>query len=213
MAEAYLDALLLELEGVDSDDDIQDDGHHQDVPPGAVERAEDTGAGPLPADGEGGEPPPGPGQAGGAGSPVHRSPIIGKYISSSSARRKVIKLSHCNFCQQEHTRESLGLHLQQSDRCKTLYMRKLHVKKIDAVLCSVFECLFCPDRAPKLYNHLEANDQCKNQYLTKFDVTNSREAVDKVQKLKRTGYKSRRSLARSIENVKAKKGRFEEKKI
>ena len=211
MAEAYLDALLLELDRSTDDDR----GEAQDDP-----TVEDNDVGSQPAGGEGGEQPPAgivplapdPGQAVDAGSPVHRSPIIGKYITSSSARRKVLKISHCNFCQQEHTRESLELHLQQSDRCKTLYLRKLHLKTIDAILCSLFECLFCPDRAPKLFNHLEANNQCKLQYLAKFNVLSSREACDKVQKLKRTGFKSRRSLSRSIENVKAKKSRFEEKK-
>ena len=202
--EAYLDALLIELENVTGDDD-HDMGPHDT----AVEPVDDGGE---ILQGEVAPLAPDPVQAENAVSPVHRSPVVGKYITSSSARRKVIKLNHCNFCQQEHNRESLGRHLEQSDRCKTLYMRKLHVRTIDAVLCSLFECLFCPDRAPKLINHLEAKIQCKTQYLIKFQVSSSKEAVDKVYKLKKTGFKSRRSLARSIENVKAKKSRFEEKK-
>ena len=205
MAEANLDALLMELE---NDSDNGNEHEKESVVQGSV-------AGSQPAGGDGGEfvpLAPDPGPAVDVGSPVHRSPIIGKYITSSSARRKILKLSHCNFCQQDHNRESLGLHLQQSDRCKTLYMRKLHVKTIDAVLCLIFECLYCQDRVPKLFNHLEANDQCKMQYLIKFNVNSSREAVNRVMQLKRTGYKSRRSLSRSFENAKAKKSRLEEKK-
>ena len=205
MAEANLDALLMELEN-----DSNNGNEHEKETTVQASVAESQ-----PAGGDGGEfvpLAPDPGPAVDAGSPAHRSPIIGKYITSSSARRKILKLSHCNFCQQDHNRESLGLHLQQSDRCKTLYMRKLHVKTIDAVLCLIFECLYCQDRAPKLFNHLEANDQCKMQYLIKFNVNSSREAVNRVLQLKRTGYKSRRSLSRSIENAKAKKSRLEEKK-
>ena len=204
MAEAYLNALLVELESVTGDDD-----HGDRLRDTAVEPEEDAGE-ILPVE----IVPfaPDPVQAENAGSPVHRSPVVGKYITSSSARRRVLKISHCNFCQQEHNRESLGRHLQQSDHCKTLYLRKLHVRSEDAILCSLFECLFCTDRAPKLFNHLEANNQCKMQYLVKFEVNSSKEAVEKVYKLKKTGFKSRRSLARSIENVKAKKSRFEEKK-
>ena len=204
MAEACLDALLVELENeVPESPGLQEDvdivihpGDHEEVPQAVI----------LPI-------PPDPGQqAPDPRSPVHRSPIIGKYISSSSARRRVLKSTNCNFCNQDHDRGSLSVHLEQSERCRILYLRKLHLKSIDAVLCQLFECLFCEDKAPKLYLHLESKEFCRLQYLTKFDVTSSREAVEKVTKLKRTGYKSRRSLSRAIENENSKKKRFEELK-
>ena len=197
-------------------------GHFRGEVPGVGQDAADTGEGP----GGGhfrGEVPGGGQDAADIGantevneeesqnlvSPVHRSPVVAKYITSSSARRRAIKTSHCNFCNKDHDRGTLAHHLQESERCFTLYSRKLHVKTVDAVCCILFECLFCEGRAPKLFYHLEANEQCRAQYLQKFDANCSREAVDKVQKLKRSGFKSRRSLARADENKKGKKRKLE----
>ena len=147
MAEANLDALLFELDNEDESEGL--DPNRQAAYPGdlledvEVEVADHTG------DREGEIPPlpPDPGHAAAEPrSPVHRSPIIGKYISSSSARRKALKSTNCNFCNQDHDRGSLSHHLEQNERCKILYFRKLHVKNIDAVLCQLFECLFCQDK-------------------------------------------------------------------
>ena len=121
-------------------------------------------------------------------------------------------MTHCNYCGTDHDRRSLGLHLNQSERCFTLYSRRLHVKSVDAVLCILFDCLFCEDRVHKLFLHLESKEECRNQYLAKFGVINSRAAVDKVIKLKRSGYKSRRSLSRAVENEHAKRRKHDEMK-
>lgn len=205
MAEAYLDALLVELDNEEGGGvplSPADHNHQEDDEDHPGEREAELPHVVIPPD---------PGQATAeARSPVQRSPIIGKYISSSSARRRALKSTNCNFCNQEHDRGSLSVHLEQSERCRTLYFRKLHVKSVDGVLCQMYECLYCPDKAPKLFHHLESKELCRLQYLRKFDVTSSREAVEKVTKLKRTGYKSRRSLSRAIENEKSKKRRFEE---
>ena len=157
-------------------------------------------------------------QAGGLGpvvevvSPVRQSPILAKYLSSSSARRRIQKVAHCNYCNSDNDRASLGLHLQQNERCMTLYSRRLHVKTVDAVLCLLFECLYCEDRVPRLFNHLEHSEDCRLQYMRKFNVDSSRAAVDKVHQLKRSSYKSRRSLSRAVENENAKKRKVNEMK-
>ena len=228
MGDKYLDALILELNNGDSDEDTTTGGVHdaaaiEEVPGGehdAADTGEVTGGGHIRGE------VPGVGQdAADVGanielneeedesqnlvSPVHRSPVVAKYITSSSARRRAIKTSHCNFCNKDHDRGTLALHLQESERCFTLYSRKHHVKTVDAVCCILFECLFCEGKAPKLFYHLEANHQCREQYLQKFDANCSREVVDKVQKLKRSGFKSRRALARVDENKKGKKRKIE----
>ena len=199
MGDANLDALIMEL-----DRDVQG----EDPEPAAV-----------PTD-----PGPGPGH------PVNQiheqvdnqpvlpqqplgtrgSPLIAKYISSSSAKRRAIKAENCCFCHQDHDRETMEVHLEQNERCQILYSRKFHVKTVDAILCRLYECLFCSSRAPKLFAHLESNEECRNKYLEKFDVESSRQAVDKVIKLRRTGYKSRRSLSRAVENVSAKKKKIKD---
>ena len=202
MAESNLDALIAEL-NTPMDDDPDGVPHVTSPVLGVdVTRAHH-------------EPPdPGPGFSQGqqqvtARSPVQMSPIIGKYISSSSAKRRAIKTNNCCFCHHDVNRDSMAEHLHQNDRCRTLYERKLHVKTADAVLCRLYECLFCSDRAPKLFIHLEKKADCKNKYLDKFNVASSREAVDLVMKLRRTAFKSRRSLSRAIENEKAKKQKFD----
>ena len=194
MGERYLDALIAELEEpghVEHDPGPQ--LHHQEL------GDEDNQS--IPGD---------PAPVGAVVSPVRQSPILAKYVSSSSARRRIQKVAHCNYCNAHHDRASLGLHLQQSERCLTLYSRRLHVKSHEAVLCLLFECLFCTDRVPKLFIHLEHSEDCRLQYMGKFNVDNSRAAVDKVIKLKRTGYKSRRSLSRAVENERSKKRKLNE---
>ena len=143
-------------------------------------------------------------------SPVSRSPLVAKYISSSSAKRRAVKAKNCCFCHEDHNRDSMEVHLRQNERCMILYSRKLHVKTVDAILCRLYECLYCSARASKLFAHLEANEDCRNKYFDKFAVNSSRQAVDKVLNLRRTGYKSRRSLSRAVENVSAKKKKVSE---
>ena len=206
MTEACLDALIRELSS-DTSNESQDPADVQEIASpqenvGSQSEADDVPLVDLP------QLPPDPGPV--PGSPVQRSPIIAKYISSSSARRRILKPTNCKFCNQEHDRESLGLHLEQNERCKILYSRQLHVKSVDAILCVNFECLYCEDRAPRLFHHLEGKEECKQKYLRKFDASSSREAVDKVLKLKRTGFKSRRSLSRAIENQTAKRRRLDQ---
>lgn len=207
MAEANLDALLLELDASDSEPDgappdpgvdgVPPDPDVEGVPP-------DPGQNVLPPD-PGPDRGPGQQQQQAPASPVQMSPIIGKYISSSSAKRRAIKTNNCCFCPLDIDRDSMAEHLRRNDRCRTLYQRKLHVKTTDAVLCRLYECIYCADKAPKLFIHLEQKEECRVKYLDKFNVLSSRQAVDQVMKLRRTGYKSRRSLSRAIENEKAKK--------
>ena len=201
MAESCLDALIRELESGDESQGNQDTADDND-PPENDESQSEGDIVPHPPD-------PGHGVIGGRVR-VQTSPIIAKYISSSSARRRIQKPTHCNFCNQDHDRGSLSLHLELNERCKILYFRKLHVKSVDAILCTQFECLFCPDRAPRLVKHLEGKEECKLKYLQKFNVISSREAVEKVMQLKRTGFKSRRSLSRAMENEKAKRRRCDQ---
>ena len=198
MGDANIDALLLELNR---------DVHGEDPEPAAVP----TDPGPglevpvIQIHEQVDNQPVLPQQPLGTTSPVSRSPLVAKYISSSSAKRRAIKAENCCFCHQDHDRETMEVHLEQNERCRILYSRKFHVKTVDAILSRLYECLFCSSRAPKLFVHLESNEECRNKYLEKFNVESSRQAVDKVIKLRRTGYKSRRSLSRAVENVSAKK--------
>ena len=206
MGEANLDALLLELERDVQDEDLEpaivpvDTGPEVEAPVVLVPEHVDN------------QPvlPPDPGRSPGPRSPVNRLTLLAKYVSSSSAKRRALKSENCCFCNEDHDRHSMEEHLHRSENCLILYCRKLGVKTVDAILCRLYECLFCPARASKLFAHLEAegNEECRNKYLDKFSVESSRQAVDKVIKIRKTGYKSRRSLSRSLENVAAKKKRL-----
>ena len=96
MAEANLDALIRELESDASDS--QEDTEMV----GSQSEGDDIPLIDIPM-----QLPPDPGQQV-PGSPL-KSPLIAKYISSSSARRRILKATDCNFCHQEHDRGPPGV--------------------------------------------------------------------------------------------------------
>ena len=95
--------------------------------------------------------------------------------SSSFIRRLQIKQNHCLFCHHEVNRTNFENHLRVSDRCLSLYKRKLHVRSIDSILVKTFYCLFCDIKSSsKFQHHLEQNPGCLECYLDKFQVDTMR---------------------------------------
>lgn len=97
-----------------------------------------------------------------------------KYISSSSAKRRILKNSNCLFCNREVEKIDLENHLNGSSTCQTLYFRKLHVKTVSSVLCLLYSCLYCDENFSKLFYHLEASEHCKQLYCQRFGLNSSR---------------------------------------
>lgn len=95
--------------------------------------------------------------------------------SSSAARRLQLKSTHCLFCNQNTSRETLENHLRGSERCFSLYKRKLHVRSIDSILVHSFYCLFCDTKSKsKFMYHLEQSPRCLEGYRNKFSVDSMR---------------------------------------
>lgn len=101
---------------------------------------------------------------------------VGLYRQSSSAvQRLQLKPDHCLFCNTNLNRSNLENHLRGSDRCLSLYKRKLNVRSIDSILIHSFYCLFCDVTSnSKFQNHLEQSPNCMENYFNKFQVDSMR---------------------------------------
>ena len=124
---------------------------------------------------------------------------VSKYISSSSARRRIIKQNHCKFCQEDLNRETFEAHLRARQNCLTLYLRKLHLTTLEAVILKIFPCFFCDMKFQQLRHHLQTQPECLQQFQERFNVTSLSAVMKKVMNLKRQEYKSRRSLERHFQ--------------
>ena len=103
-----------------------------------------------------------------------RNNLARTIISSTSARRKMKKPEHCHFCPSFNDITNLGDHLAENELCFNLYSRMTHLKSIDAILSSLFTCIFCPTNDGQLASHLKSHNQCFQRYCQKFDVTTVR---------------------------------------
>ena len=103
-------------------------------------------------------------------SPRGRPLLVRRYMSSSSAKRRITKDDHCNFCHLHLNKTNLEAHLSSSDSCKILYLRRAHLKTVPAVMVTSFGCLYCDRPFNKLQVHLRNTPDCRDQYFTRFSV-------------------------------------------
>ena len=127
------------------------------------------------------------------------------YISSSSARRRIVKGEHCNYCHRFVQKADLENHLIQSEPCGNLYFRKFKVRTMDGLMLKLYQCLFCPTKSKKLLTHLGSSPNCLDKYSRRFNVDSVEELKRKILNLRRQSQKSRQSLERRFENEEAKK--------
>ena len=133
-----------------------------------------------------------------------RNLAVLKHLSSSSAKRRAMKQTHCHFCNFEGARLDLEQHLLEKESCFILYQRKLHVKNLEAILVILYKCLYCPYDKSSLVRHLESHEDCKQNYFHRFHVDTVKEVADIIGNLKRPSFNSRRPLKRKLENAKSK---------
>ena len=136
---------------------------------------------------------------------------VGLYRQSSSAvRRSQVKPNHCFFCNVNLNRTNLENHIRGSDRCLSLYKRKLHVRSIDSILIHSYYCLFCDvESNTKFQNHLEQSPNCLESYFNKFQVDSIRLVFDFSFFLSDTLFKQ----ASHSENLPPQKGELQVKKF
>ena len=107
-----------------------------------------------------------------------RNNLARSIISSTSARRKMKKPENCHFCASYNDVTNLGDHLAENESCFNLYSRMTHLKKLDAILSSLFTCIFCPTNDGQLASHLKSHNHCFQRYCEKFRVTTVRYGYD-----------------------------------
>ena len=142
--------------------------------------------------------------------PQNRTPQqqqLNRYLSSSSARRRVVKQTHCRYCIGEYNREDFEEHLLRSQNCLTLYLRSWHLKTLEAVLLKIFPCFYCDNHFRQLKHHLRTQPNCFQQFKERFNVETISGVMRKIENLRKEDMKSRRSLARHFENEKAKENK------
>ena len=140
------------------------------------------------------------------------------YRRSSSISKHIQKLDHCNFCQATLNSTNLEQHLRSSNRCLTLYERKLKVKSLDSILVRLLPCLYCDYKGgSKLQFHLQRNVACRQQYFERWNINigeqgsineindGIKKITEAVSKLKRSSTKSRGKEARIQEHEKEKR--------
>ena len=103
-----------------------------------------------------------------------RNELAISILSSASARRKIRKADHCKFCNSFNGPMDLRAHLEEREDCFILYCRMMHYKTPDALLSSLFTCLFCSTNDAQLASHLKSHNQCYQRYCEKFDVKSIR---------------------------------------
>ena len=89
-------------------------------------------------------------------------------------KRQKLKHSHCKYCDRICTRLTLEDHLLGSEECRGCYFEDLNVSKIEAVLCQLFSCIFCPEQFYHLTSHLSSSPACLQMYCVKFSVNTVR---------------------------------------
>lgn len=164
----FLDALIRELDD-SGDDDANREGQGLELDEGVLDGDPDRGQGEVQADQDGGRDNP-VDNVQVPESPSNRTRSVRRYVSSSSAKRRVVKNEHCNFCNGFFDRATLEEHLNNNEACRVLYCRREHLKTVPAVMVRTFDCLYCDGPVNQLGRHLRSTPLCLRQYLARFEV-------------------------------------------
>ena len=131
--------------------------------------------------------------------PRNKSNIVGRYISSSSAKKRKIKEMDCMFCVKYLEGSGFVDHLKKEILCRNLYLRSFKLKSYDNLLLKLFSCEFCFERRQMDFKkHLSRNNRCLEGYRRKFMENNLEILCKKVRALRRTAMPSRSAAARAL---------------
>ena len=105
-------------------------------------------------------------------SPVRRSrsELVLRNLSSSSAKRRRVRLAHCQYCNEDVTRYTFRDHLDESLECRLLYYRATHLKHIEAVALSIYDCLFCEAKFGRIHIHFDKEPNCLQNFKAMFNL-------------------------------------------
>ena len=92
--------------------------------------------------------------------------------SQNDDQQARIKDSPCSFCQLNLDVTNLEEHLQNSNNCRSLYLKWLKVTTVDGILMRTFDCIFCDAKFCKLTDHLRVSINCKDRYFERLGIDN-----------------------------------------
>ena len=133
-------------------------------------------------------------------SPSRNGPnVVGRYLSSSSAKRRTIKEADCKYCDKFVEAASFIQHLRKEKLCRTIYLRNHKLKSFDSLLLKLFSCEFCyVKKRIVLKKHLEENNRCLDGYRNKLKENDLDKLCKKVKALKRATLPTRSVAARAL---------------
>ena len=147
-------------------------------------------------------------------SPSLEHNAIGRYLTTSSAKRKKVKESHCQFCVRILSGGDLLDHLKKEKLCQILYYRIMRTKSFENLVLKIFSCEFCfLTKRIDFKQHLSENGNCLEHYKIKLNANTIEGVVKKVKALKRTNMPSRTTVARALQYGKEKKKKKDAKTV
>ena len=102
----------------------------------------------------------------------NQSPLK-RYMTSSTAKRKQIKQSHCKFCESNIPASSLIDHLkrERNKRCFFFYSKMYQVTTFESLVAKLFSCEMCYNQERiDFRKHLKKNRGCLAKFRKKFPV-------------------------------------------
>ena len=136
---------------------------------------------------------------------MHYSNSVDKYRSTSSAKKRKVKDSPCQFCVENVNGLELVNHLKKEEKCKHLYLRCFRVNSVDALLLKMFSCTVCfIQKQVDFKKHLLRNENCLKEYQRKMNEKDVMKIHKKILAQKRAALPSRSRTARGLEFAKEK---------
>ena len=113
-----------------------------------------------------------------------------EYFSSPSARRCMVKQSHCFFCDLTMDGDEFWLHLTEREFCRDLYARFLNTRmmglnSVKSIMVRFYGCILCRISSRiGLKVHLSRNWECLQYYKIKFGIEDLNKLCNHVSRLK-----------------------------
>ena len=123
----------------------------------------------------------------------NQSPLK-RYMTSSTAKRKQIKQSHCKFCESNIPASSLIDHLkrERNKRCFFFYSKMYQVTTFESLVAKLFSCEMCYNQERiDFRKHLKKNRGCLAKFRKKFQVEDIGKIQMKMMAIKRKTFPSR----------------------
>ena len=117
----------------------------------------------------------------------HPHTVIAKFISSPSAKRRIVKGKHCLYCNNVCvTGNDLEVHLTDEQDCAIEYFSALKLKlnsSVALVSARFFNCVYC-NTTQQMKRHLLNERECFEKYKLKYDVSSVEEIIRKIRATK-----------------------------